>query len=128
MSEKLLLKILEGRSENKFKEETEETVNICLKKDITDEKKKDAMDPILDRVFMKIESASEVNTTDEDLKKALDGLINYIIKVLKKPIIQNLIDFGKYPETIFGVMMFLSPWLGFFDHSKVGDNFENKDE
>ena len=112
MSEKILLENLERLSENKIKEEIiEEIVKISSKKDITDEKKKDAMDPILDRVFMEIRSELEVNTTDEDLKKALDGLINYIIKVIKKPIIQNLIDFGKYPEMIFGAMMFLLPWL-----------------
>ena len=117
MSENCFLqKILENTERFPKNEEFAE----IFKKDITDEEKKDAINVILDRLFMKVKTSSVPEVMDEDLKMVSDGLFNYIIKGIKKPLIQNLIDIGKYPMA--GVM-FLSPWLDYFGFDDSSENW-----
>ena len=121
MSENCFLQKMLERSERCPKnEDMAEIVKITNKKNITDEEKKDAINVILDRLFMKVKTSSVPEVMDEDLKMVSDGLFNYIIKGIKKPLIQNLIDIGKYPMA--GVM-FLSPWLDYFGFDDSSENW-----
>jgi len=116
MSEKTIQKTIP-----KLEEEAEEIVAIFCK-NITDKKKKNAIDLILDRVVMKM--IPEANTIDEDLKMLLKDIFNYFIKAIKKPVIQNFINSGKNPNDIFRMLL-----LDFIDHchSQVCDNFDKQD-
>ena len=103
-----------------FEEEAEE-IDAIFCKNITDEKKENAIDPILDRVVMKI--IPEANTIDEDFKMLFKDIFNYFINVIKKPVIQNFMNSGKNPEAVFGMMM-----LDILENSQVGDFFKDKQD
>ena len=103
-----------------FEEEAEE-IDAIFCKNITDEKKENAIDPILDRVVMKI--IPEANTIDEDFKMLFKDIFNYFINVIKKPVIQNFMNSGKNPEAVFGMMM-----LDILENSQVGDLFKDKQD
>ena len=119
MSENCFLqKILEHTERSPKNEDMEEIAEI-IKKDITDEEKKDAISVILDRYFMKAKTSSVSEVMDEDLKMFSDGLFNYLYKAIKKPLIQTLIIIGKYPMA--GVMFF-SPWLDYFGFDDSSEN------
>ena len=109
-----------------------EEISRMAGKDITDEEKRDALSPILDRVFMKMKNSALEVEEDENLRVVAGSLADYIVKRLKKPLIQNLIDMSKYPELGCYVVILLEPWKKFLrkegssDYSQVGDSSENK--
>ena len=67
---------------------------------------------------------------DEDLRVVAGSLADYLFKRLKKPLIQNLIDMGKYPELGSYALILLEPWKRFLrkeggsDHTQVRDSSE----
>ena len=63
------------------------------------------------------------------MKIVTGGILKYLFKRVKKPIIQNLIDIIEFPVLVVYMSMLFEPWyelLENFDHILVGDSSEKK--